>query len=50
MLRFKKRETKEKSGFYFCVFKVDENKTILHKPSSVQEGRNGEFNCNIPFG
>lgn len=45
----KKRRKKNKVGFLF-VFKVDENKTILYKLSSAQEGRNGEFSCNIPFG
>lgn len=37
MLRLKKKK-RQKSGFSFCVFKVDENKTIQHKPSSVGGG------------
>lgn len=34
----KKKKKRQKSGFSFCVFKVDENKTIQHKPSSVGGG------------
>lgn len=49
-VKFKKKRRKENKVDFLFVFKVDENKTILYKPSSAQEGRNGEFSCNIPFG